>query len=405
MNEPETAREGGIADDSRRVLLGLAGIGGVAALAGIARGGPLNPPVGAVAGTGRSLTEVYDKVETRPDAIPINATNTPGSNGVLYVIQQPGRYYFPAGSGAIYATTPAGVLDIRASNVDVDLNGRTLASADSNFTSVLRMGVGTPGVAGNIRVRNGTLLRGENSSSQVNGIKVDNPLTDGLTVEDVRFVGCSLMNAWTGALHGLTLRRCTFLDCGTYAVQMPPDSVGTVLEDCVLVNPTLGVELGDSSRVERCVMEYNGAGTRSIGVRVGSSSVVRGCQITGYGSASQGAIACVDGCLIERNVVRRAIGGVRTGFGCTVADNVIEGSSGATNGIYLGAINNRVMRNHVSLFGAGVAGPAGSQIVINNTFAQVGSGVTVNATNSLIGTFINAGNMATQANPYANMYV
>lgn len=398
------------ADDGRRFLLGLAGLGGVAALAGMAKGGPLDPPAGSVIGTGKTLSEVYDRVETRPDGVPINATNTPGggSNSAVYRITQPGRYYFPAGTGTIDATTVAGVLDIKASGVEVDLNGRTLVSFAAAQAAVIRVGVSGQGAVGNIRVHNGSVVRGDADSQFVAGIDIDNGTTGGLVVEDVRFIGCGMRDTHQSPVNGVRVRGCVFVDVGGEAVYLSPGSVGTRLEDCFVAGAANGFVLGDSARVERCVLENTAAGSRPIGIMVGSSSVVRDCQLAGYGSASLnwGGIAASDGCLIERNVVRRALLGVRAGFGCTITDNVLEGiGAGTGTGVLLGAMNNRVMRNHISLFGAGVAGTVGSQIVIQNTFAQVGSGITVNATNSLIGTFINAGNMATQANPYANMYV
>ncbi|MFT3686654.1 MAG: hypothetical protein QM783_17335 [Phycisphaerales bacterium] len=53
----------------RRTLLGAAGIGAIAAMS--KAGGPLNPPAGPVASTGRTLDEVYNRIpapELRPPA-------------------------------------------------------------------------------------------------------------------------------------------------------------------------------------------------------------------------------------------------------------------------------------------------------------------------------------------------
>lgn len=67
-------------------MLGVAGLAGVAALSALssrANAGPLTPPGGAVAPSGKTLTEVEPRIA-------INATNTPGNASVLYRIAQPG---------------------------------------------------------------------------------------------------------------------------------------------------------------------------------------------------------------------------------------------------------------------------------------------------------------------------
>src|SRR5690606_25957259 len=48
--------------------------------------GPVNPPAGPVAPTHKTLTEVEPRIA-------VNAANTPGASGAMYVISQPGSYY------------------------------------------------------------------------------------------------------------------------------------------------------------------------------------------------------------------------------------------------------------------------------------------------------------------------
>ncbi|HYC99633.1 MAG TPA: hypothetical protein VEB22_00270, partial [Phycisphaerales bacterium] len=68
----------------RRLLLGAAGLAGIAALASRrAEAGPLVPPAGAVAPTAKPLGELEPRTA-------VNATNTPGNLTNVYRITQPG---------------------------------------------------------------------------------------------------------------------------------------------------------------------------------------------------------------------------------------------------------------------------------------------------------------------------
>src|SRR5262245_28304173 len=95
--------------------LGLAAWTGVAAIATfttVAAAGDLNPPPGPVGATMKTLREVEPRTA-------INATNTPGDAGSLFVITQPGSYYL---TGNVTVNGMAGI-KISASNVTIDLNG------------------------------------------------------------------------------------------------------------------------------------------------------------------------------------------------------------------------------------------------------------------------------------------
>jgi hypothetical protein len=75
--------------------------------------GPLVPPLGPVAPTGKTLAEVEPRIA-------INLANTPGDADSLFKITQPGSYYL---TGNITGVTARHGIEIVASNVTLDLRG------------------------------------------------------------------------------------------------------------------------------------------------------------------------------------------------------------------------------------------------------------------------------------------
>ncbi|MFT3683706.1 MAG: hypothetical protein QM783_02070 [Phycisphaerales bacterium] len=134
----------------RRVLLGAAGLAGVAA---ISRAGPLNPPAGAVAGTGRTTTEVYDKV-ARTSAglaearIPVQSLS--GNAAYMYTINSPGSYYL---TDNITAPNGSVVPIFMTAGATLDLNGYTVSTPTGGGQSVIAVGARS-------RVFNGYLIAG-----------------------------------------------------------------------------------------------------------------------------------------------------------------------------------------------------------------------------------------------------
>ncbi|HZW06443.1 MAG TPA: hypothetical protein VFF65_04910, partial [Phycisphaerales bacterium] len=75
--------------DRRFLLGGLTGLAGIAALSAVGRNaaaGPIDPPAGPVAPTGRTLAEVEPRT-------PIGPVTTPGDADAVFKITQPGSYY------------------------------------------------------------------------------------------------------------------------------------------------------------------------------------------------------------------------------------------------------------------------------------------------------------------------
>ena len=111
--------------------------GTVAALAG-----PLDPPVGPIAPTFKTLTEVEPRVA-------INATNTPGDGNSIYRITQPGSYYL---TGNVAGVSGRSGIEIAADNVTIDLMGFSVEGVGGSLD-----GVTTELTRNNLTVRNGTV--------------------------------------------------------------------------------------------------------------------------------------------------------------------------------------------------------------------------------------------------------
>ncbi len=108
----------------RRYL--LAGIGGALAgsiLSGAARAGDLKPPPGPITPTGKSMTDLYNRI-ARTDAgiaapwIPIESL--PGSDTVQRIISAPGSYCLT--QNMVGESGKHGI-QVDADNVDIDLQG------------------------------------------------------------------------------------------------------------------------------------------------------------------------------------------------------------------------------------------------------------------------------------------
>src|SRR5216117_1440443 len=114
-------------------------VGTLASLAG-----PLDPPAGPVAPTGKTLGEVEPRIA-------VNAANTPGDSNSLFKITQPGSYYL---TGNITGVANKHGIEIAASGVTLDLNGFDLLGAPGSLDGV---SVTTAAVQSNITVFNGSV--------------------------------------------------------------------------------------------------------------------------------------------------------------------------------------------------------------------------------------------------------
>ncbi|MEZ6165564.1 MAG: hypothetical protein R3B67_14155 [Phycisphaerales bacterium] len=173
MSEHNNNEHGSGFNDRRAMLAGIGGIAAGAILAGRAQAGPLDPPTGPIAPTGKTLTEVEPRIA-------INSTNTPGDADSMFRIFAPGSYYLTANVIPILGKHG---IKVSASGVTIDMNGfmmRGLGTISGTFDAII-----AESGEERIVVRNGHI---ENMGR--NGINLENATK--CTVEHVSVSLCTL---------------------------------------------------------------------------------------------------------------------------------------------------------------------------------------------------------------------
>jgi hypothetical protein len=225
----------------------------LAVAAPISLAGDVNPPPGPVTSTGITLAEIVDQrtdIENQADdalqqlvavdpGVAIESLS--GDAGHAFIITQPGRYYL---SGNYFGDGANTVIDVRASDVDIDLRG-FMITGDAFFSNTGAWAIDTIGGVDNVTVRNGTVyLFGDNAGG---GIRLNG---EHCVVEDVR----------------------------------------------VVVSQGSAINVGGAARVERCAV-FGTVG----GIRVGEGSSVQDCQtsvVVGAGFVIDGT-SSVDNCTAD----------------------------------------------------------------------------------------------------------
>jgi len=308
----------------RRLILAGAGLAGVAALTKMAKAGPLNPPPGPIAPTGRTVQEIYEKI-ARTDVglaeprIPVQSL--PGSATALHVISQPGSYYL---TGNIEGVAGKNGIEILASGVTVDLAGH-LMEGNGGLNGII-----APESYGNHVVRNGSV-----SHWQQRGLDLQGTVGNGAisTVESVVADG--------NGGGGIRLRygrafRCFAWGNGGNGIE----GVISIVAECTAVsNASNGICAGFNSNVLDCNSTGNGNGYFVYGGTILTRCVADNNSGTGIGVGHE--------CLVTDNQTRLNVRGIHV-----VNDkNRIENNnvvSAIDFGVLLeGGSNNFLIRNSV----------------------------------------------------------
>lgn len=246
-----------MSDLERRVLLGALGAGAIAALT---KAGPIDPPVGPVAPTGRTLDEVYNKI---PGANGSGDGRIPIPGGAAVGIALPGSYVL---TGNI--TSATGGLTISGNDITVDLNGFTVTcTGTTGFPLFLNNG------ASRVTVRNGTLVGGNHGISVGGALPFSDLIFEDVVIRNTRTRGISLSIG--GGIDRVAVRRCSVYGCGST----------TTGADASLSLIAIVVG-GNNVRVEECTvggMVFNGTGTPSYsGIQAGGTGgcVVSRCTVS-----------------------------------------------------------------------------------------------------------------------------
>ncbi|HZW06458.1 MAG TPA: right-handed parallel beta-helix repeat-containing protein [Phycisphaerales bacterium] len=287
----------------RRLLLGAAGLAGIAALASHrATAGPLNPPAGPVASTAKPLAELEPR-------IPINATNTPGNIIATYHISQPGSYYL---TGNLTGEAGKMGIEVTANDVTIDLNGFALIGVANSNEGI---GTGNAPLRSGITVRNGS-IRGWGEA----GIQFRTSQLSECRIQGVTAIG----NAGPGiAVHAQSH-----------------------ITDCMSIGNSAGIVADLSCTIERCTAVANSAE----GINAFDSCTIRDCAAHRNTLAGITAVAAttITGCSCLAN----GGDGIAVGYRGHIAGNhCIANGAGAASGAGIhvlpsaGAAGNRIEGN------------------------------------------------------------
>jgi len=317
-----------------------------AAVVSPAGAGNLNPPVGPVAPTHKTLTEVEPRIA-------VNATNTPGDADSLFKITQAGSYYL---TGNINGVVGKHGVEIAASGVKLDLNGFDLFGVASSLDGVSVSVIGTR----NIAVVNGSVRNwgghGVNlaiigvTNCRIQGVLASGNAGNGIsagqgsTISDCAaasntgvginanigstVVDCSAsFNSSTGFItgNGCAVSRCSaYQNSGTGIIA---GSGGMVSNSLAYGNGGYGISVGSGCSVSNCPANNNA----STGVVTVAGCTLGGCSA--YNNTSSGIIVGT-GCTVSNCSARQnGEDGIQTDLDCVVADCAAEENS--RNGIFV----------------------------------------------------------------------
>jgi len=325
----------------RRVLIGMAGIAGAAAVSRLARAGSLDPPPGPVAPTGKTT----DQIQPRIDLLnaPPSANVTSDANN-QYIINNPGSYFLSAN----LAITKSVGIKIVAANVSLDLCGFQLAGAGtSTFTGIAVAGSGAwIGNGSLLSLQYGVNVTGAATACTLSRVRAAQCASVGLSLPRDSIVELCVADNNGYGISGsanCVLRDCTassntqtgfFADAGSTLTRCTGSANGfsgistqghCTLTECVALSNAsaaapgiAGILVGSSCVLQRCISAYNRV---TYGISMGVGTSVIDCSVSSNtGSAADArssGIEAADGCLIS---------------GCTVIYNAGSANT-ASNGV------------------------------------------------------------------------
>lgn len=288
----------------RAVVGGALGAAALAALASVARAGPLSPPPGPITRTAKPLAELEPRTA-------LTQEHTPGDASAVFVINQPGPYYLtahivvPANKAAIHVAAP---------DVTIDLNGFTISGLLAAGTVGIRATTGEPL---NLWIRNGTIEFMNDYGIVVVG---DGPcrLSD-LILRLNRGYGAALG-------PGVRMERVAAISNATAITSSPAGVVvghdSTVVGCLAVSNRGAGIYAGSNVLIDGCIAAENTGN----GINAGPSCIVTGCtaRLNGGVGISLQHSGVIDSCTASGNTG----GGITASFGSNVRDSS-AGQNGA----------------------------------------------------------------------------
>lgn len=360
-------------------------IAALVATTGLLIAGPLNPPAGPIASTGKTTQEIYDKVGSSEPRIAISLANTPGDADSIYRIVQPGSYYL---TGNVNGVNAKHGIEISANGVTLDLNGFEVIGVAGSLTGIYATTSGNKICNGRVHNWGGdgigsqflhdtifqNLSARENAgagfktnaitgqSSFFNCTAYQNTL-DGFLTGNASVInactatfntgkgfsigtGCSMLNCTATGNTGKNIfagANCTIDTCSVSDIET---QYGCVVRNCsVMFSPGTGILTGYSCIISGCTV----TSATGIGISVSQASTVTNCNV--YNAGLDG-IRITNGCYASSNTCVGSGNGAGTGAGihAITSDNRIEGNNctGADFGIDVDGAGNIIIRNTCS---------------------------------------------------------
>lgn len=359
-------------------------------------GGPLDPPMGPITPTYKTLTEVEPRIA-------INAVNTPGDAGSTFRITEPGSYYL---TGNVIGVAGKNGIEVAVDNVTIDLNGFQLIGMENSREGICVTATGSRLVS----IRNGSVRGwGESGVCTVN--------VSGSVLLELR--------AWNNAGRGIEAGPSAVIrNCTAQANLLEGITVGNngSLSGCtVQENTGAGMVLGNGSVVDGCTSGHN----LGVGIIAGTgctltSTTVRyngvdgfqldyGCTITAStaafnardGFATLGAGVSIRGCTSEANTRD----GLRALADCIIADSTFDSNgygSGVGAGIHTMGFHNRIEGNNITDCDVGIQVDVAHSVIIRNTLADNGVNLVI-APGNMAGALVTNETELHAANANSNM--
>ena len=327
----------------------LAGIGGLAAgalflSARSAQAGPLEPPDGPVASTGKTTQEIFDKVAAVESRTAINSANTPGTATSLFKITQPGSYYL---TGNITGEAGKHGIEIASHGVTLDLNGFELLGVSGSLDGINA----SVQLLNNMAVLNGSVRfwGGDGVDLAINS--ATNCRLEGLLAANNGGIGIS------SGLNSL-MTRCIGFANGDHGISAGDGS--TILNCSAISNQNSGIAVSRDSMVLDCVSRRNTVN----GIRCVYQNVIRGnsCCRNGLQGNGAGIRALNTANRIEGNTCIEQTRGIEVNSnGSIIIRNICRGND--TNWVIAAG----------NAYGPIVATPAGAAVNGNTAAAALGS--------------------------------
>ncbi|MGH7133705.1 MAG: right-handed parallel beta-helix repeat-containing protein [Phycisphaerales bacterium] len=357
--------------------------------------GPLDPPPGPIAGSGKTTQEIFNEVAAVEPRRAISATTTPGDADSIFRITTSGSYYLTAN-----LTVPSGQsgIEILANNVTVDLMGFTISaflpgSLDgivedttnfSHFNIVVRNGT-VSGLGGN-----GINLGDNSLNHRVERVNASN--NGGMGIRFGYNGVVESCQAYSNASSGIVcfgsnslIRSSTAYDNGGSGIILT--GAGAISDCTSMSNTSVGFRTGAGATVSHCTARLNGFD----GFDLGSTATIDSCAA--YDNGGDGIDAAVNCTIINCTVAFStgdgilAVGGgtvagcsvyANTGDGIEVgSDALVErnlcdnnGNAGDGAGIHATGSDNRIEGNHCTDNDRGIDIDAAGNIIIRNTCAS-----------------------------------